>query len=189
MSLSKAAAADGVALAALSLGAFGLFATVTENYVFSETGPNPAIPWLNLQGATAFNRAVGALWNFYFAVFRPLFPPKLFLYVPAFDAYAITYLLLLVAGLAVLSRSSGLRAVLMRCSLVTSSILAVYEVGLTLVSTSYLDMHATNIQTEFGLAWFTNLDLLEVSSVLTLALLAVRFGLKSVRVPPSDPGR
>jgi len=174
---------DGAAYASLSISAFGLFATVAENYVFSEPANNP---WYNLQGAVVFNSTIDALWNLYLAVFRPLFPRGLFLVFPSFDAYALTWFLLLMLSLGVLGRRRGLRGVLTHCSLVGSSILFLYEVGLILVSPYYLDMHVTNVQMQFGLAWFSNLDLLAVSAVATAILLLAKFGLGKLRVFSSE---
>jgi hypothetical protein len=168
---------DAVAYAAFSISAFGLSATLMENYVFSEPANNP---WYNLQGAVAFNGAVDAMWNLYLAVFGPLFPRQLFLVIPAFDAYALTYFLLLMLALGVLTRRHGLRGASMLCSLVGSSILFLYEVGLTLVSPYYLDMHVTNVQMQIGLGWFSNLDLLAVSAVVTVILLMAKFGLRKL---------
>jgi len=179
----RTAIADGAAYAALLISAFGLFATVTENYVFSESARNP---WYDLQGAVAFNSTIDALWNLYLAVFRPLFPRGLFLVIPAFDAYALTYFLLLMLSLGVLKRRTGLRGVLMHCTLVGSSILFVYEVGLFLVSPYYLDMHVTNVQMQLGLAWFSNFDLLAVSAVAVIILLMAKFGARALRALSSE---
>lgn len=169
---------DGVAWAALGIAAFGLFVTVANDYLISEAAYNP---WYNLQGAVAFNTAVAELWQVYLAVFSPFFPGKLFLLIPPFDVYALTYFSLLLVSLGVLTRRRGLRAVLMRCSLVGSSILLLFEVGLTLVSPGFLSMHVANIQVQWGVAWFSNLDLFEVSAALTTILLIARIASRRSR--------
>jgi hypothetical protein len=167
---------DGAAAAALAISTFGLFATIMENYVISEAASNP---WYNLQeNATVFNQLVEAIWNLHLAVFTPLFPRGLFLFIPAFDAYALTYFSLLLLSMCVLRRKLGLIDSLLQCTLIGSSILVFYELGLALVSPGYLSMHVTNVQLQLGMAWFTNLDLLAISAVLIVALLVARFLLR-----------
>lgn len=172
--LQAGAIVDGAALAALSIASFGLFATVAENYVFSETGPNPWLMDFNLQNASWFNHVVALLWNLNQAVLRPLFPRALFSLLPDQDPFALTYFVLLLASLGVLLRRRGSGRAFFDCLLVGFSILVVYELGLTVVSIGYLDMHVTNAQVGWGLAWFTNLDLLWTSALLTGVLVVMR---------------
>jgi len=156
---------DGVAWTVLAISAFGLFATVFESHVFSETGGG----LIGLQNATWFNSIVDGIWAVYMAVLRPLF-----LVVPALDAYALTYSILLLVGLTALRRRLGWRTLLLQDALLSSALLLAYEIGLALVSVDYLPMHVTNIQVQLGLGWFSNLDLLEVSAVSTLVLVSAK---------------
>lgn len=70
----------------------------------------------------------------------------LFLAIPFFDAFALIYFVLLMMSLGVIWRKKGRVHVLTRLAIVGSSIMLVYEVGLTLVSPGFLGMHVTNFQ-------------------------------------------
>lgn len=67
----RAAIPDAIAYAVLGISAFGLLATIGDNYLISEAGGNP---WYNLEGATALNNLLQTVWNIHWAVFRPFFP-------------------------------------------------------------------------------------------------------------------
>jgi len=117
---------------------------------------------------------IDALWNLHYAVFRPFFPLWLLLLLPDLDAFAFTYFLLLLVSLGVLRRRRGIAGVIIDCSVVGFFILLAYEVCLTLVSPGYLNMHVANVQVNYGLEWFTNLDMLVLSAAAGPLLLLAR---------------
>ncbi len=167
----RAAIPDALAFAVLGISVFGLLATIGDDYLVSEAGGNP---WYNLQGATALNNLLQTVWNIHWALFRPFFPMGLFLVIPFLDAFALIYFVLLMVSLTVIWRKKGRLQVLKRLATAGSSIMLVFEVGLTLVSPGFLGMHVTNFQYELGLGWFSNQDLLIISAAATGAFLAAR---------------